>query len=109
MPHLRRLSLILASCGVLCAAGKVEILRDEYGVPHIFAPTAEGRLLGHVHLGVRLVEEHGRALEPDLRAELVHAVASHHDGRAARTAEAAVLHHANALDAAAATRPVPDL
>ena len=62
-----------------------------------------------MHLGVRLVEEHGRGLEAGLRAELVHAVASHHDGRAARTAEAAVLHHANALDAAAAIRPVPDL
>jgi hypothetical protein len=41
-------------------------------------------------------------------AELVHAVAVHHDARAARTAEAAVLYHANQLDAVAATRPVPD-
>jgi metal-dependent HD superfamily phosphatase/phosphodiesterase len=41
-------------------------------------------------------------------AEVVHAVAVHHDGRAARTAEAAVLYHANQLDAVAATRPVPD-
>ena len=39
-------------------------------------------------------------------AELLHAVAAHHDVRAARTAEAAVLYHANQLDAAAATRPV---
>jgi hypothetical protein len=35
-------------------------------------------------------------------------VACHHDARAARTAEAAVLYHANQLDAVAATRPVPD-
>ena len=41
-------------------------------------------------------------------AELLHAVASHHDPRAARTAEAAVLYHANQLDAVAATRPVPE-
>jgi len=33
-------------------------------------------------------------------------VAVHHDTRAARTAEAAVLYHANQLDATAATRPV---
>jgi metal-dependent HD superfamily phosphatase/phosphodiesterase len=39
-------------------------------------------------------------------AEVVHAVAAHHDARGARTAEAAVLYHANQLDAAAAVRPV---
>ena len=39
-------------------------------------------------------------------AELLHAVASHHDRNAARTAEAAVLYHANQLDAVAATKPV---
>jgi 3'-5' exoribonuclease len=73
-----------------------------------FAPTAEGRLLGHVHLGVRLVDERAAALEPDARAELLHAIASHHDARGARTAEAAVLYHANQLDAVAATRPTPE-
>src|SRR5437763_8330274 len=73
-----------------------------------FAPTAEGRLLGHVHLGLRLVEERAATLEPDARAELLHAVAAHHDARAARTAEAAVLYHANQLDAVAATRPIPE-
>jgi len=38
--------------------------------------------------------------------ELLHAIASHHDRNATRTAEAAVLYHANQLDAVAATRPV---
>jgi 3'-5' exoribonuclease len=71
-----------------------------------FRQTEEGRLLGHVHLGLRLIEERGAALEADVRAELLHAVASHHEARGARTAEAAVLYHANQLDAAAATRPV---
>ena len=71
-----------------------------------FRQTEEGRLLGHVHLGLRLIEERAAALETEVRAELLHAVASHHDARAARTAEAAVLYHANQLDAAAATRPV---
>ena len=73
-----------------------------------FAPTDEGRLLGHVHLGLRLVEERAEGLTPAQSAELLHCVASHHDARAARTAEAAVLYHANQLDAVAATRPVPD-
>ena len=71
-----------------------------------FQPTPEGRLLGHVHLGLRLIEERATDLEPEALAELLHAVASHHDARAARTAEAAVLYHANQLDAVAATRPV---
>jgi 3'-5' exoribonuclease len=71
-----------------------------------FRQTEEGRLLGHVHLGLRLIEERATALEADARAELLHAVAAHHDARAARTAEASVLYHANQLDATAATRPV---
>jgi 3'-5' exoribonuclease len=70
-----------------------------------FAQTAEGKLLGHVHLGLRLVEERAATLSTEARAELLHAVASHHDARSARTAEAAVLYHANQLDAVAATRP----
>jgi 3'-5' exoribonuclease len=73
-----------------------------------FRPTEEGRLLGHVHLGLRLVEARAGSLDAAVRAELLHAVAVHHDARAARTAEAAVLYHANQLDAVAATRPVPE-
>jgi 3'-5' exoribonuclease len=71
-----------------------------------FRVTEEGRLLGHVHLGLRLIDERATALESEVRAELLHAVATHHEARGARTAEAAVLYHANQLDAAAATRPV---
>jgi 3'-5' exoribonuclease len=74
----------------------------------LFAPTQEGRLLGHVHLGLRLVEERCAELQTDVRAELLHAIAVHHDARSARTAEAAVLYHANQLDAVAATRPVDE-
>ncbi|MBD0330958.1 MAG: hypothetical protein ICV64_12755, partial [Thermoleophilia bacterium] len=62
----------------------------------------------HVHLGLRAIESGAGGLEPAVRAELLHAVAAHHDARAARTAEAAVLYHANQLDAVAATRPVPE-
>jgi 3'-5' exoribonuclease len=78
----------------------------ELGRPPAFRPTPEGELLGHVHLGLRLVEEGAGGLDPSGRAELLHAIASHHEARAARTAEAAVLYHANQLDAVAATRPV---
>jgi 3'-5' exoribonuclease len=78
----------------------------ELGPGPVFRPSDEGRLLGHVHLGLRLIEERAAALEAEVRAELLHAVAVHHDARAARTAEAAVLYHANQLDAVAATRPV---
>jgi 3'-5' exoribonuclease len=78
----------------------------ELGRGPVFRPTDEGRLLGHVHLGLRLIEERADGLDPGVRAELLHAVAVHHEGRAARTAEAAALYHANQLDAVAATRPV---
>jgi 3'-5' exoribonuclease len=78
----------------------------ELGRGPAFRPTDEGRLLGHVHLGLRMIEERARDLDPAVLAELLHAVASHHDRPAARTAEAAVLYHANQLDAQAATRPV---
>jgi 3'-5' exoribonuclease len=77
----------------------------ELGRAPTFRPTDEGRLLGHVQLGIRLIEARASELDRDVLAEIVHAVAVHHEGRAARTAEAAVLYHANQLDAAAATKP----
>jgi len=73
-----------------------------------FRQTEEGRLLGHVHLGLRIVEERHAGLKPEVLAELLHAIACHHDARAARTAEASVLYHANQLDAVAAARPVTE-
>ncbi len=87
---------LLLSAALLHDVGRTR----ELGLPPIFQPTEEGKLLGHVHLGLRMLED---AHAP---AELLHAVACHHDVRAARTAEAAVLYHANQLDAVAATRPV---
>ncbi len=78
----------------------------ELGRGPSFRQTEEGRLLGHVHLGLRLIEERAAGLDAAVRAELLHAVAVHHDRQSARTAEAAVLYHANQLDAQAATRPV---
>jgi 3'-5' exoribonuclease len=74
----------------------------------VFRQTDEGRLLGHVHLGLRMVEDRAAELSANARAELLHAISCHHDARAARTAEASVVYHANQLDAVAATRPVSD-
>jgi 3'-5' exoribonuclease len=95
---------LLVAAALLHDVGRVR----ELGRGPVFRPTDEGRLLGHVHLGLRLIEERASALDPGVRAELLHAVACHHDVRAARTAEAAVLYHANQLDTVAATRPVGD-
>ncbi len=100
--HPRLRSDLLLAAALLHDAGRTREL--ERGPA--FGQTEEGRLLGHVHLGLRLIEERAGELEPDVRAELLHAVATHHDRAAARTAEAAVLYHANQLDAQAATRPV---
>jgi 3'-5' exoribonuclease len=102
--HPRLRSDLLVAAALVHDLGRTRELR---GAP-TFRPTEEGRLLGHVHLGLRLIEERASGLDAAARAELLHAVASHHDRNAARTAEAAVLYHANQLDAVAATRPVGD-
>jgi 3'-5' exoribonuclease len=99
-PRLRA-DLVLAAALVHDLGRTLELERGP-----TFRQTEEGRLLGHVHLGLRLIEERTAGLDAEARAELLHAVATHHDARAARTAEASVLYHANQLDAAAATRPV---
>jgi len=100
--HRRLRRDLLLAAALLHDAGRVR----ELDRGPLFQPTHEGKLLGHVHLGVRMIAEQGDALAEDVRAELLHAIAVHHDARAAKTAEAAVLVHANVLDAVAATRPV---
>jgi 3'-5' exoribonuclease len=100
--HPRLRADILLAAALLHDAGRTR----ELDRGPLFLPTAEGKLLGHVHLGLRLLEEGGRDLEPEVLAEVLHAVSAHHDARGARTAEASVLYHANQLDAAAAMRPV---
>jgi 3'-5' exoribonuclease len=99
-PRLRT-DLLLAAALVHDAGRTLELSRGP-----ALTPTEEGRLLGHIHLGLRQIETHAEGLSAPQLAELLHCVAAHHDARAARTAEAAILYHANQLDAIAATRPV---
>jgi 3'-5' exoribonuclease len=100
--HQRLRGDLVLAAALLHDVGRVQ----ELGRGPVFRQTEEGRLLGHVHLGLRLIEERADLLDPGVRAELLHAIACHHDLRSAHTAEAAVLYHANQLDALAATRPV---
>jgi 3'-5' exoribonuclease len=102
--HPRLRADLLLAAALLHDVGRTR----ELGPGPAFTQTEEGRLLGHVHLGLRIVEERAADLDPAVLAELLHAIACHHDRQAARTAEAAVLYHANQLDAQAATRPVGD-
>jgi 3'-5' exoribonuclease len=102
--HPRLRGDLLLAAALLHDVGRIH----ELGRGPAFRPTPEGALLGHVQLGVRLLDARAERLDPTVRAELIHAVAAHHDRGAARTAEAAVLYHANQLDAQAATRPVGD-
>jgi 3'-5' exoribonuclease len=100
--HPRLRADILLAAALLHDAGRTA----ELDRGPLFLPTAEGKLLGHVHLGLRLIEARATGLEPAALAEVLHVVSAHHDARSARTAEASVLYHANQVDAAAAMRPV---
>ena len=68
-PRLRR--DILVTAALLHDVGRTL----ELGRGPLFEPTEEGRLLGHVHLGLRLIERRAR-VEGELRAQLLHAVAA---------------------------------
>jgi 3'-5' exoribonuclease len=102
--HPRLRTDLLLAAALLHDVGRVRELAPGPG----FRQTEEGRLLGHVHLGLRMIEERAPGLDPAVLAELLHAVGCHHDRQSAKTAEASVLYHANQLDAQAATRPVGD-
>jgi 3'-5' exoribonuclease len=62
--------------------------------------TDEGRLLGHVELGLRVLDERAAALDEPRRLALAHCVLTHHGERKPATPEALALYRLNALDAA---------
>ncbi|ABM28111.1 metal dependent phosphohydrolase [Nitratidesulfovibrio vulgaris DP4] len=67
----------------------------------------EGRLLGHIHIGLERIEPHLRksGLEPELVMHFKHLILSHHgeleygSPKRPKTAEAMVLHYADNIDA----------
>jgi len=68
-----------------------------------FGLTEEGRLLGHLVLGQRLLDSRARALDASRRVALSHCVLTHHGpeaapGRRFGSAEALALHRLNSLD-----------
>ncbi len=94
---------LLLSAAILHDLGKIRELRWE----PVFDYTDVGRLLGHITIGVEMVQEHLRALPdfPDaLAMELLHCILSHHgeyewgSPKRPKTLEAMVLHHAENLD-----------
>jgi 3'-5' exoribonuclease len=62
--------------------------------------TDEGRLLGHVELGLRMLDERAAILDEPRRLALAHCVLTHHGDRRPATPEALALYRINALDAA---------
>jgi 3'-5' exoribonuclease len=98
--HPRLNSDVLVSAAIVHDLGK---LREfTYGAE--IGLSEEGRLLGHVELGMRMLEPRVAGLPDELRVNLLHCVLTHHGPEAAPsrrfgTAEAVALHRLNALDA----------
>jgi 3'-5' exoribonuclease len=91
---------------LLCAAIVHDIGKTrEFSYGAEIARSAEGRMLGHVELGLRIVARHTpRTLEPERRLALEHCVLLHHGADTAGgarfvSAEALALYRINALDA----------
>jgi 3'-5' exoribonuclease len=62
--------------------------------------TDEGRLLGHVELGLRMLDERAAPLDEPRRLALAHCVLTHHGDRRPATPEALALQRLNGVDAA---------
>src|SRR5512133_1541200 len=62
--------------------------------------TDEGRLLGHVELGLRILDERPPTLDEPRRLALAHCILTHHGDRKPATPEALALQRLNAIDAA---------
>jgi 3'-5' exoribonuclease len=92
---------------LLCAALVHDLGKTrEYAYGADITRTEEGRMLGHIELGLRLIASHAPpSLSPERRMALEHCVLVHHGGEGATvhrfaSAEALALQRLNALDAA---------
>ena len=98
--HPRLNSDLVVCAAILHDAGRTETFRPGVTI----AVSEEGRLIGHVLAGVRMIDAAARrsGLADDALLPLLNAVAGHHgplEGRRLETPEAVALFHANALDA----------
>lgn len=98
--HPRLDSDLLITAALVHDLGKLR----EYTFGAEIGLTDEGRLLGHVELGLRLVGERSGGLSPERRVALEHCILTHHGPSAAPfgrfgSAEALALFRLNALDA----------
>ncbi|WP_240983939.1 3'-5' exoribonuclease YhaM family protein [Acididesulfobacillus acetoxydans] len=80
----------------------------EYNFERAVSYTTEGRLLGHILMGVDLISREIAAIPhfpPDVRTKLLHIIASHHgryewqSPRRPKSMEAIIIHYADALEA----------
>jgi len=96
--HPRLNSDILLAAALLHDIGRTETFRPGVTI----AVSDEGRLLGHVLAGVRMIDAAAAGLPDDVLLPLLNAVAGHHgplEGRRLETPEAVAVYHANSLDA----------
>jgi 3'-5' exoribonuclease len=100
--HVRLDSDLLVTAALVHDLGKI----GEFTYGAELGLTEEGRLLGHIELGMRLVDERARGvgMETERRLALAHCILTHHGpdrapGRRFASAEALTLARINALDA----------
>ena len=100
--HVRLDSDLLITAALVHDLGKI----GEFTYGAEIGLTEEGRLLGHVELGMRLVDERARqvGVETERRLQLAHCILTHHGpdrapSRRFASAEALALARINALDA----------
>jgi 3'-5' exoribonuclease len=92
---------LLLSAAIVHDLGKTR----EFAYAAEITRTREGRLLGHIQIGLRILAEHmPKALDGERRLALEHCVMLHHGPEAAsgqrfESPEALTLHRVNALDA----------